>query len=644
MQVEEQAEAGGPEQEPAPAVVAPRNIAIIDDGLVPFRLEEFDPDLQKAITAAVADGPAVKELKDVGYTGTSVEDVLEFVSAPQAPPTVLKGDLQSLAEGLSSRIDDRHLVLRLVELITDHAGAAPLLCNPFEALPDLSGHDLVLIDYFLEGSRGTGDLAKQLAKQVRDQHGGAADQQVVLMSSVEQVREHRLEFRTEADLAGSSFAFVAKPDMDQRWKVKANFGMLDRARPHAPVLAGYGQELAQSLKDASAGLLKIANDLDIGDYAFLQSQALMSDGHPLGDYVSWLLSSQLTTLAFETDGLRKRQWEMDRLQFQKEAFASTEPSEVVAELFHSALLARNLGALGPHPRAAVDGPYSNFPLVQLGDLFLDSSAEKAVVVLSADCDLAFAPTADRPPVGETPVILVPGIARSLDIKKDPQIPAVTEGIVHGGKVYRIDWTFADYRSVELGNLESWLKARGYETGNRSRLRPLYALKLQQEFGAHLFRVGPPIMPPLTFAAEGRIFKCLNKERSEFETFLDGEVMLSHFKDSVTARLTPKLVDSLRRALIDVHQDAQQTVDGIGDERTKANEQRKVDALQAKLDDDDYWISLVNGVELAALGALADRGGVCKFVRGTDWEPPAKPTVVMQISEKVAAAEVTNEAA
>ena len=61
----------------------------------------------------------------------------------------------------------------------------------------------------------------------------------------------------------------------------------------------------------------------------------------------------------------------------------TEPSPVVAQLFHSALLSSNQGPLGPHPRAKPGSPYDAFPLVQLGDVFVDATRTKAIVVLSA---------------------------------------------------------------------------------------------------------------------------------------------------------------------------------------------------------------------------------------------------------------------
>ncbi len=248
-------------------------------------------------------------------------------------------------------VEERQLIRELARLIEEHTGQPVLECDPHADLPDLTGCDLVLIDYYLEGRGGTGDLAKARARQTQAQVGRPADQQIVLMSSFEDVRAHRAEFRNDAQLSGASFAFVAKLDMNERWKIKAHFGMLDRARPHAPVLEAYRAQLASSLRTASDGLLRIAAGLDIGDYAYLQSQALMNDGHPLGDYVSWLLSSHLTTLAFETPPIRGSQRAVDKLEFEKKTFASTEPSPVVAQLFHSALLSSNLGPLGPHPRA-----------------------------------------------------------------------------------------------------------------------------------------------------------------------------------------------------------------------------------------------------------------------------------------------------
>lgn len=622
----------------ATTVTTARSVAVIDDAFIPPALERVPPEAQEAITIMLETEDAVLELGGLGIDRTASPDaILEALTEPTRVPGYVVAEVTRISGDMGRMIEERYSLRRLVALLEEQVGTPVIQCNPEENLPDLRGCDLVLIDYYLEGSRGTGDRAKEIARQVRQQHDGTVEQQIVLMSSFESVRQHRAEFREEADLAGAAFAFVAKADMDERWKVKAHLGMLERARPHAPVLAAYRSSLAASLAQATKGLLQLADDLDIGDYAYLQSQALMNDGHPLGDYVSWLLSSHLTTLAFEGEDMRTSQRAVDRLEFEKKTFASTEPSPIVARLFHSALLSSNLGPLGPHPRAKPGSGYDSFPLVQLGDVFLDVARTKAVVVLSADCDLAFSPLEERPPNAETPVILVPGEPKALIIKGDENVPA-TEGIVHGDQVYRIDWNFSGYRSVQLGQLQVWLKKEGYGTANRDRLRPLYGLKLQQEFGAHLLRVGPPVMPPLTYAAEGRIYIFDGTAREMADEFISGEVMLSHHKAVTVVRMTPKLVDAMKRSAVELLSRLnERKVERPAKPGKVDGDQLKIDAISRDVDNDDYWITLVDGVALNAPGSVLDRGNACGFVRGSEWQNPGKPRIILEILEKTVVA-------
>ncbi len=504
------------------------------------------------------------------------------------------------------------------------------VCDPFQGMPDLTGYNLVLLDYYLQGPAKGGDLAIQVATSINGQQGRPDDQQIVLMSSLESVRDLRGEFRTKTNVNGSAFAFLGKRDLNEAWKIKAHLGMLERARPYAPAFVQYRTKLDEALGKAIEDLLTLVDDLDIGDYAFLQGHALMKDGHPLGDYIFWLLSSQLMALGFEGDEMRERQRALDTLEFVGEPFASTEPSTVVANLLHSALVSRNMGPLGPHPRAKPDSKYATFPLVQLGDVFFDTERTKAVVVMSADCDLAFSPVADREPDAETPVLLVPGTPIKLrEASGDPD--AKTDGILHREEVYRIVWEFAKYRSVPLGGLDVWLKNKGYDVSNRDRLRPLFGLKLQQEFGAHLLRVGPPVMPPMTTPAVGRIFVCI-PDRDEVAQLGPTELMLSRFKGTTLLRVTPTIAGALKTACEDLLTRLEEDL-AAAKAKDKAGVSKKVEALTAQLGRDEFWIDLLKGVELNAAGSVKGAGPL-GFVLGSDWQEAGKLRVVLEIVEGV----------
>lgn len=615
------------------SVITPRSVAVIDDGFIPITLDRVvDAEVAEILKVLAASST---ELAAAGFADPAdTTTIFEGLMDQQAALTDLYIQLIGKSPELERMLGERHALKQLVKLIEEQIKSVVIQCRPDEDLPDLTTCDLVLIDFYLEGGNRESELSKTLASAVHAQNTAGSDQQIVLMSSLESIRDSRAKFRAEASLPGAAFAFIGKADMDERWKVKAHLGMLDRARPHAPVLSRYRDALDKSLEDAKANLLRLADDLDIGDYAYLQSQALMSEGHPLGDYVSWLLASHLTTLAFEKPPMREKQGDVDRLEFESKAFAATEPSPVVAQLFHSALLSSNLGPLGAHPRAKAGGGYEQIPMVQLGDVFMDAACTKAVVVMSADCDLAFSPMVDRAPSHDTPVLLLPGTPKAFDQKGADKAPS-TAGVLVGDRVYRIDWSFSGYRSTTLGKLAAWLADGGFDTSNRSRLRPLYGLKLQQEFGAHLLRVGPPVMPPLTYAAEGRLYRCAGGAKELVQEFTNGEVMLSHHKDETVLRLTPKLVDRIRSIALGLRSDLQTELDAApaGDNKKRGPITAKLDALTRDIDDDQLWIDLVDGMPLHAGGSMKDLKSVCAFVRGKDWTPPTKPRVVFEIVDK-----------
>lgn len=613
------------------------SVAIIDDAMHPPRLDRISEHERLPLTTLLTkSGEVQAELATLGCPPEANVDE-RLLAIAESDEILLSIALIGPVSADAVRMIEEHRSFRRLLKILREQVKVVTVCDPFVALEDLSKHNLVLLDYYLNGPSYGGDLAVMAATAIRSQADRAPDQQIVLMSSLETVRELRGQFRTDTNLTGSAFAFIGKPDLNEAWKVKAHLGMLERARPYAPAFIDYRAKLDEALRSAHNDLLTLVDDLDIGDYAFLQGRALMKDGHPLGDYVFWLLSSQLVTLAFERDEMRERQRALDTLEFVEAPFAATEPSTVVANLLHSALVSRNVGPLGPHPRAKPDTPYSHFPLVQLGDVFFNAERSKAVVVMSADCDLAFSPMVDRAPDAETPVMLVPGKPVKLKDAKDSAegADAKTDGILHREEVYRIVWEFSKYRSVALGSLNKWISDEGYDLTNRDRLRPLFGLKLQQEFGAHLMRVGPPVMPPMTTKAIGQVFICTSspEEGAKFE---QSELLLTRFKKQTWLRITPRIASTLKQQCEDLLSKLVEQRDEA-EEKKKPDLQRKIDSISKSLDDDIFWIKLLDGVELNTPGNMKAIGPL-GFVLGTGWTDN-KPRVVLEVREGVAPAKL-----
>jgi hypothetical protein len=626
-----------PTQKPSSTAITA--IAVIDDALIPIALANAPASEHSAVRAAVSDVQAKADLAQRGFDddriARNIDEALEALTDPSTSLGEAFVQIAAASERLATLIQERRNVRQLVKDLEDQPGIKVLRCDPTQPLPDLSGHQLVFIDYYLEGSSADGSLAERLASEIQaKQVKEKTTQQIILMSSVDRVRNFRKSFRERTHLHGAAFGFIAKSDLDEKWKVTAQLAMLSRALPHGKTMANYLVRLDESISKAKDDLFKLIHDLDLGDYAYLQSQALGADGHPLGDYLSWLLSSHLGALVFETD-LRELQAALDAIEFEPHPVVSTEPSPVVANLYHSAIFSRNHGPLGPHPRAPADGQYSDIPLVQLGDVFFDASHTRAIVVLSAACDLAFAPSEARAPDKEIPVILVPGTPVSSTDGSQSAGPA-TYGVLKEKDVYRIDWKFSDYRSVELGNLKDWLTKNEFELGNRDRLRPLYGLKLQQEFGAHLFRVGPPVMPPVMRSMKGSLYRCIS-DKTILGELDGGDVMVGAHKGVVSVTMTPALVGRLRSECRILYRELEDQVTAAKAGGAKENAiqgmTKRNEALQNDIDNDEFWIGMLGNFTLNAPGVVARKGQAIGVVRGNTWDSPNKPGIVLEILDE-----------
>ena len=508
--------------------------------------------------------------------------------------------------------------------------------GPDDALDDIARFDIVFLDYYLDSTDVDGKRAEAIAADIQARRVGERKQQIVLMSTHERVRDMRTAFRKEAGIEGASFAFVAKRDLDEPWKVRAHLEMLSRAMPHAEALGSYVRAVKTNVEAALSELSAAIDDLDIGDFAYIQRVALNADGHPLGDYLSWLLSSHFTALAFEGK-LREQQRAVDTMEFKDGPLSPAEPSINVANLYHDALFARNLGKLEAHPRAQAGSEFEDVPLVQLGDVFLDAARTKAVVVLSADCDLAFSTVAERAPNRDRAVILISG--RPSSIKLEPTKPgsAHTQGMVSGGDVYRINWDFDTFRTARLGNLVQHLTDLGLDLGNRDRLRPLYSLKLQQEFGSNLMRVGPPIMPPISRHLRASIQRDSKGDIVE-EALDSSEVVAALFGKTLALRMTPSLVGKLKRACRELLFDMEEHLATLPSEGDKATVKQftewsaKTEALRNQLNNDSIWMELLKDIPTPPSGQIKRTRGCISLARGTGWQFPSQPTVVLALAE------------
>jgi hypothetical protein len=615
------------------------SIAVIDDAFRPFCIAQVPERDRDSVRAMLDDPEVLFDLLGRGYdhdrVRTEVDNALDALTLPEFELDLAFAKLSGISTDAAKLLESRHTMRQFALHIRNTTQCEVVELPPEAELSDIQRFDVVFLDYYLNGGETDGERAERIASEIQARRQADRRQQLVLMSSRERVRDMRTAFRQRAGIVGPAFAFVAKKDLDERWKVRAHLEMLSRAIPHADALGNYIQGLKRNVEAARDQLSTALDDLDIGDFAYIQRVALHEDGHPLGDYLSWLFSSHLTALAFEGD-LRSAQRDVDAMEFRDGPLSSAEPSINVVNLYHDALFARNLGKLEGHPRAQ-GSAFKDIPLVQLGDVFLDKARTAAVVVLSADCDLAFSTAKKRHPDPNRSVIIISGIPSSIKSESGRTGSAHTEGMMADAEVYRIDWHFETFRTVRLEDLVTVLKEQGLDLENRDRLRSLYALKLQQEFGNHLLRIGPPIMPPISRRLSGSIKRGITGAETSDEKLDDGGVVAARFGKSLSLRLTPSLVAKLKEATSNLAGEMEDHLELLPQGNGAAEKRHtewslKTTAVREQLGNDALWMGLLNGIDVPSKGEVKKIRGSIYLANGSGWSFPNAPAVVLALKE------------
>jgi hypothetical protein len=636
-------------------------IALIDDALVPIDLRTIASEEQAAVMQLLTEEPAAKERERLGMEAdpTDLATFIETMSDPELDGQFLGALIRPASHRLADLVAAR-LSMRRIARSMQTSGAEVQEFGPEHDTKELDRFRLVFLDYNLDPTKDGGDIALDVATRLQKSSptGGAATRQVVLMSSDPSVRKIRTEFRKQAGVAGTSFSFVAKPDLDRTWKVKAHVQALVRAEPLSAALSSYLTGVKMAVREAADALDETIDDLDLGDFAYIQRNALKEDGHPLGDYISGLLSTHVTKLVFEGD-LRGPQLGVDQLDWGVGALSQTEPSTKIASLYHDSLFSARQGPIVSHPLAEPGSEYDGIPMIQLGDVFFDQAHENAVVVLSAACDLAFAPRPGRAPDATRSVLLMRGTPVLVHDTETEKSDWQTDGIVHDESVYRIDWHFRSYTTVPLGALKDYLERQGFKTADRERLRPLHALKLQQAFGSHLTRVGPPVMAPNARRMEAAIIIFTDGHFRE-TALADGDVVASFHDGATTVRLTTSVVGQLQDAAGELVAELNSALTSIEAEETtspKAAMQREkrlvgarasIESLLHQIEDDEIWVKLADDHALPKFGALNGLGGPVRIQNGGPLVTPNKSSIILFVGElgakaKLRAAERSEDA-
>lgn len=402
--------------------------------------------------------------------------------------------------------------------------------------------------------------------------------------------------------------------------------------------------------------------LTLSDYAYIQSLSLQADGQPLGDYLMWLFSAYFGHLLFGR-ALRRQRDDLDALTF-KTLPSQTVPSPQLAEMYRHALFDVDVGPVTGHPRARPasagamqgNGPPApdsaaaadRDPVLSLGDIFVpvhpappDGEGDGAgttdrdpvpdgptvaaahseapsppdlMMVINAQCDLAFAPEGGRTIDRGRSILLLPGTLQPI---REP-IPdryrgaPRTELYEAEGRSYRVVWNTKEVKTVPYGEFWSWHDGVGAHAGasrrheRRARLRLPFALEVQRAFAADLTRVGMPVAPPIYQAVDIRLLRATNRQFDQLEPLGESEaafLVLSRDEHDghkivqkcvLTLPLVRRLKQMLEARLATIED---QLRADTGDEWQQQLLRQQREALRRAIDSNPDWTKLLDPIEM-----------------------------------------------
>ncbi len=444
-------------------------------------------------------------LKELQVYNPNIQDVEDINDEVIEKLWNARGKLNKLDEPCKNCLFPNRLQMwNDVNGIVDHLKNLGLESIPIGSEDELPEDNvkLVFLDYVLNPTAkgDSGKIATGKAKEIYNKFENDIEKPfIILMSDKPNASLQQEDFRKKSGLLKGLFGFVPKADLLNQEKLYISLETWAVDMPARHNIQRFVEALEISVSEASKVFIDKIRDLSFEDYANIQWLSLQQDGQPLGDYMLWLYKSYLVYLLHNNDKVLTEQKKLDGLTFDKYFPSQNPPSAELAEIFKFALTEPGVGELKIHPRS---DPSSKEPFLRLGDIFIKSSTQKVLMVISPACDLMFAPETEREFPQEMSIFLMPGNLQSIDKNPDNNLTR-TELFYYENKPFRIVWDNKSVISRKYKDIWTWFESERYL--RIARLRTQFALEIQRTFAANLTRVGSPVKPPFWRNADVEVY-------------------------------------------------------------------------------------------------------------------------------------------
>lgn len=394
--------------------------------------------------------------------------------------------------------EQRRAQLRQLEtMLKEQLGCGVQTLSPIDLLKAAELPQLIFIDYYLDPSDRPEDslaLAESIGDRLKQDFAETPKPLVILMSSKEPVSPvMKSQFRDRAGLLGGMFHFISKVDLKPDLPLLLKLTVLVRSLDEGRSIQAFVDAFAKDLRSATTKFERKIRALSIEDYAYMQQLSLQGEGMPLGDYLLWLFGGYFGHLLFRSVPQQRR--ELDRMRFQVIPESDMLPSLDFQDLYRN-VVAEEIDELGIHPRAtpSPEEP-SQPPDPHFGDVFVAENDKDALMVITAECDLMYAPEpeAKREYRPDQAVLMIPGELQEQTNKGSGSADPATYFVPYRDKTYQITWRVKNIEAPSFARLRPFLEDGKFH--RRFRLRHPFATEIQAAFTNNLSRIGIPVAPP-----------------------------------------------------------------------------------------------------------------------------------------------------
>jgi hypothetical protein len=475
-------------------------VAIIDDAyyVTPSQSSFSGPRLSELRIKIQSWEKPNAEFNALGLKIESDEDLTETQIGRLYAIRASSSEIQSWFKDFDNEQVQRRAGLSQLEaMLKEQLGCGVQTLSPKDSLQAAALPQLIFIDYYLDPSNRPEDslvLAEGIGERLKQDFAETEKPLVILMSSHANVSvAMKAQFRDRVQLLGGMFHFIPKVELKPDTTLLLKLAIFVRSLDQGHAIQGFVDSFENELRVATEKFARKIRALSIEDYAYMQQLSLHGEGMPLGDYLLWLFGTYFGHLLFRSVPQQRR--ELDRMRFETIPESDSMPSLDFAELYRN-VVAEEIEELGTHPRSTPNPEETDPPPdPHFGDIFIDENDKNALMVITAECDLMYAPEADakREHRPEQSVVMIPGELHEQSAAGTCS-DAATYFVPYRDKTYQIVWRLKSIASANAAGLRAFLSEK--KMHRRLRLRHPFATQIQTAFTNDLNRVGIPAAPPM----------------------------------------------------------------------------------------------------------------------------------------------------